>query len=181
MREVAGRSRVLQTKFGDRFRERAGEARRLSYGSEIGQAFRREGSVNDSRGERFHAESRYGSQRETAHGLRRQICGKLRQRQRVNALATRGKSAGGEFIGGGSRGRDDKDFRVIELFGEERGGPLKEHGVGAGMKECARDHRQLYWVVSRLGQRDRLVLQARHESPRLIHIVRGGVVRRADR
>jgi len=87
------------------------------------------------------------------------VGGELRERERVNALASGWKSAGGKFVGGGSRGRDDQDFRVIGLLGEERGGAVEERCVGAGMKERARDHRQLYCV-----RHDRLVTGASCES-----------------
>ena len=137
---------ILQAEFGDRLRQGASEAGCLSDGSEIGQALRGCGGMNDARGQRFDAEAGDGSERETSHGLRGEVGGELRESECVNALAARRESAGGEFIGGGSRGGDDEDFRVLGFFGEERSGALEQCGVGAGVKERARGHRQLYWV-----------------------------------
>jgi hypothetical protein len=58
----------------------------------------------------------------------------LRESERVNALAARRESAGGEFMGGCSRRRDHQDFSVLGLIAKERGGALEECSVGAGVK-----------------------------------------------
>jgi hypothetical protein len=75
-----------------------------------------------------------------------EIGGKLRESECVNPLATRWESADGEFIRGGSCGGDDENLRVFGFLGQECGSAMKERGVGSGMNESARDHRQLYWV-----------------------------------
>ena len=144
--EVAVRGHILQTKFGERLGEGAGEAGCLGDWREVGQTFRGCGGVNDAGGQRFDTEAGDGRKRETAHGLRCEIGRELGESQRVNALATGWGSADGEFIGGSSRGSDDEDFGVLGFLGEERGGALEKCGVGAGMKERARGHEQLYWV-----------------------------------
>ncbi len=143
--EVARWGHILQTKFGDRLGEGASEAGGLSDGGKIEQFFRRRGGVNDARGERFNAETGDGSKSEAAHGLSGEIGDELREGECVNALATRWESADSEFICRGSRGGNDEDFSVFGFLGEERGGALDECGVGSGMKERARGHRQLYW------------------------------------
>jgi hypothetical protein len=68
-----------------------------------------------------------------AHGLGSETGGELDEGEGVNALAARGKSADGKFIGGGTGGRDDEDAGVLGLFGQKRGGALEECGVGAGI------------------------------------------------
>ena len=90
--------------------------------------------MHDARGERFDAETGDGSEREASHGLRGQLGGELRESERVNALAARWESAGGEFMTGGSRGSDHQDFSVLGLIAKERGGALEKCGVGAGVK-----------------------------------------------
>ena len=102
--------------------------------------------MNNARGERFDSEAGDRSERETTHGLGGELGGKLRESERVNALAARWKSADSELIGGGTGGGDDEDFFVLEFFGKECGSAMDQGGVGAGVKERARDHRQLYWV-----------------------------------
>ena len=67
----------------------------------------------------------------------------------MNALATGGKSADGQFVGRGSRGRNDEDFSVRFFRGKERGCVIEQRGVGAGMNERARGQTQLY-VADRL-------------------------------
>ena len=129
----------MQAKFGNRFGEGAGEAGRLSDGSEIGQGIGGCGGVNDARGECFDAEAGDGSKREASHGLRGEMGGELRERECVNALAARRKGMGSEFIRGGSGGSDDEDFGVLGLFGQKGGGALEERGVGAGVNERARE------------------------------------------
>jgi hypothetical protein len=59
----------------------------------------------------------------------------------MNALAARWESSGGKLIGGGARGSDDQDFGVRLFFREERGGAFEQRGIGAGVKDRARDHR----------------------------------------
>jgi hypothetical protein len=76
--------------------------------------------------------------------LRGELGGKLRESERVNALAAFRKSAGGEFIRGGSRGSDDQDFRMLGFLGQKSRGALEKRGVGAGMQKRAREHTQLY-------------------------------------
>ena len=79
-------------------------------------------------------------------------------------------------MGGGSRGSDHQDFSVLGLIAKERGGALEECGVGAGVKERARDHRQLYWVeisqgvvlVAGNGVRDEIAVRS-HECERGTH------------
>jgi hypothetical protein len=146
MGEVARWGGTLQTKFGDRLGEGASKAGCLSHGSEVGQTVRRGGGVNNSRGQRLNAEARDGSQRETAHGLRREMGGELGESEGVNALASRWEGVSGQFVGGGSGGGDDEDFGVLRFFGEKSSGVLEEGGVGAGVNERARGHRQLYLV-----------------------------------
>lgn len=146
MREVGRRSGVLQAQFGDGFGERAGEARCLSYGGKVGETFRGYGGVNDARRNRFDTQPGDGSERETSHRLRGEMGGELRDGECVNALATGWESADNELSRGGSCGRDDEDFRMLGLIGEERSGTAEERGIRAGMNERARDHRQLYWV-----------------------------------
>ncbi len=102
--------------------------------------------MNNSRGERFDSEAGDGNERETAHGLGGELGGELRESECVNSLAARSESAGGEFIGGGARGGDDEDFFVLRFFGEKCGSAMEQRGVGAGVKERAKGHRQLYWV-----------------------------------
>jgi hypothetical protein len=102
--------------------------------------------VNNPRCQGFDAEPRDGSKRETAHGLCGEMRGELRESKCVNALAARRKSAGGEFVGGGSGGGNDQNFGVLRLCGKECGGALEQCGVGPGVNERARGHRQLYWV-----------------------------------
>lgn len=147
MRQVAAgwsyirRRHIVQTEFGDRLRQRASKTGCLGDGREIGQVFRGCGGVNDARCQSFDAKAGDGRKREAAHGLSGEVRGKLRERQRVNTLAAGWKSADGEFRGGGSRGRDDDDFAVRVLCGQERGGAIEQRGVGAGVNERARDHR----------------------------------------
>jgi len=86
MREVAGWGRVLQAKFGDRLGEGAREAGCLSDGGEIRQVIRGCGGMNDAGGEGFNAQARDGSECETAHGLRGELGGELRESERMNAL-----------------------------------------------------------------------------------------------
>ena len=146
MGEVGRGSGVLQAQFGDGFGESAGEARCLSDGGEVRQTVRGGGGVNNSRGQRLNAEARDGSQRETAHGLRREMGGELGESEGVDALTARREGVSGQFIGSGSRGGDDKDFSVLGFRGQEPCGVLEQYGVGAGVNERARGHRQLYWV-----------------------------------
>jgi hypothetical protein len=158
MREVATgrpcfgegmRRNVLQAKIRDGFGEGASEAGCLRDGGEVGELLLDGGGMNNSRGQRFDAEAGNGSKRETAHGLRGKMGGELRESERVNALAARWERTGGKFVGGGSCGGDDEDLGVLWWVGEERGGVLEKGGVGTGMNERARDHRQLYWVAIR--------------------------------
>jgi hypothetical protein len=94
----------------------------------------------------------------------------------VNALTAGRKSVSGKLIGGGARGGDDEDLFVVGFFGEECGGAMEERGVGAGVKERARDHRQLYWVeisqgvvlVAGNGERDEIAVRS-HECERGTH------------
>ncbi len=136
----------MQAEFGDGLGQGARETGCLSDGSEIGQALRGSGSLNNARGESFNSEAGDRSERETTHGLRGEVGGELRESECVNALAARWKSVGGELIGGGTRGGDDEDFVVLGFFGEKCGSAMEQRGVGAGVKERARGHRQLYWV-----------------------------------
>ena len=69
----------------------------------------------------------------------------------MNALATGRESPDNELCCGGSGGRDDEDFRMLGLIGEECSGAVKERGVRARMSERAGDHRQLYWVQNHQG------------------------------
>ncbi len=105
--------------------------------------------MNDTGGKRFNAEAGDGREGQASHGLSSEIRGELSQGERVNALATSGKSSNDEFVRRGTRGRDDQRFAVRLLAGEKRRGAIEQCGVGAGMNKRARDHRQLYWVGGR--------------------------------
>ena len=150
MREIAtGRSGagegawvdILQTKFGERFGEGASEAGCLSDGGEIRQMLCGRGGVNDARGEGFNAEAGDGSECKSTHGLSGKVAGELGESESVNALTARLKSTGGEFIGGGSSGRDDENVRVRGRIGEEGSGVAQECGVGAGVNERTGGHK----------------------------------------
>ena len=143
MREIAtGRSGagegawvdILQTKFGERFGEGASEAGCLSDRGEIRQLVGSCGGVNNAGGQRLHTKAGDGRQRETAHGLGGEMGGKLRECERVNALAAGWKSAGGQFIRGYAGGGDNQDFRVPGLICEKCGSAVEERSVGAGVK-----------------------------------------------
>ena len=138
--QVARRERILQSKFGKRLGEGAGEAGRLSHRGEIGQGIGGCGGVNDARGECFDAQAGNGSKPEASQGLRGEMGRELRESERVNALAARRKGMGSELIRCGSGGGDHQDFRVLGLFGQEGGSALEKRGVGAGVQERAREH-----------------------------------------
>jgi hypothetical protein len=72
--------------------------------------------------------------------------GELSESEGVNALTAQRECVSSKFIGSGSRGGDDEDFGVLGLVGEKGSGVLEQRGVGAGVNERARGHRQLYWV-----------------------------------
>lgn len=151
IREVARRRRIVQTKFCDRLCQSAREAGRLSDGSEIRQPVRGGGGVDDARGDCFDAEAGDGSDGKASHGLRGELGGELRESECVNALAAGWEGVGDEFRRGGSCGSDDEDFGMLGFFSEECGGAVEKCGVGAGVNERARGHRQLYWVEIRKG------------------------------
>lgn len=147
---------ILEAKFGDGFREGAREAGGLRDGTEIRQPLRGRGGVNDACGERLDAESRNSSERKTSHGLSGELGGQVSESERVHALAANAKSVRCNFGGSGPRGRHDHDFRVNRLCCEEGGGVLKQRGVGTGMKQRTRGHRQLYGVRRASSRRARI-------------------------
>jgi len=69
--------------------------------------------------------------------------GELRESECVNALASKCKSAGRNFVSGRSSRRDEDNFGVRGFLGEEGGGVVEEYGVGAGVNERTGGHRQL--------------------------------------
>jgi hypothetical protein len=99
---------VLQAKFGYGFREGTSEAGHFGDRREISQSFGRSGGVNNAGGESLDTETGDGREREAAQGLRGEIRGKLRHRERVQALATGRKGANRKLVGGGTGGRYDE-------------------------------------------------------------------------
>src|SRR5262249_38772753 len=101
-------------------------------------------NMHDAGGDGFDAQAADGHEAAPAHGLRGEMGRELRNREGVDALASRLESGQSQLAGRGTRGRKNQDFGLFAVVREKNGGALEEPGVGAGLYKRARGHKQLY-------------------------------------